>query len=243
MKTPVKAMLAAVAWMLSAVLHAAPAEDALLAKLRAAYPGTAFTGAAPTDLPGIYAVWMGENVAFVHRDRPRYMIFGRLVDVASMRDMTEGGALEQPHGARIDVARLLLADAFSVQQGKGRRRLFVFTDPLCPYCRELEPQLRKLHDVTIFNFLLPFQGQEVPRRVWCAADRLAAWRQALADALPATIAPDTCDPPLRRNLALARQLGIQGTPTLVFTDGSTAVGVMAAAEIEARLARAAAGSQ
>ena len=46
----------------------------------------------------------------------------------------------------------------------------------------------------------------------------------------------TCDHPIGRNLALARQLGVQGTPTLIWADGTRSEGFVGRAVIESRLA-------
>ena len=55
--------------------------------------------------------------------------------------------------------------------------------------------------------------------------------------------PAACDHPIERNFALARRLGVQGTPTLVWADGSRTEGYVERSVIEARLTRAGAGAQ
>ena len=114
--------------------------------------------------------------------------------------------------------------------------MIVFSDPACPYCRQLEPELEKLNDVTIYTFLVPFQGLALPSAIWCAADRQKAWRQYMLQGdrtLLATAA--SCAHPLERNLALAQRLKVRGTPTLFYADGRRSDGYVEAAEIEQRL--------
>ncbi|WP_395695118.1 DsbC family protein, partial [Piscinibacter sp.] len=99
-----------------------------------------------------------------------------------------------------------------------------------------EPELAGLDDVTIYTFLLPFQGQARPVAIWCAADREQAWHRFMlqGDASMLSVS-STCDHPVDRNLALAQRLGVQGTPTLVWADGSRTDGYVDRAVLEARL--------
>ncbi|KQV80995.1 hypothetical protein ASD15_14005 [Massilia sp. Root351] len=230
------------------------AEDALLASLRKAHPATRFDRVAPTPVPGLYEVWMGDNVAYVSGGHVRYLVFGHLFDTRRMRDVTAsrraGGMARQASpetvaGASdgaVDMPAIALEDAITLVRGTGARRLLVFTDPACAYCRQLDATLRRLRDVTVLHYLLPFQGRQLPEAIWCAQDRDAAYARAMADgAMPADPA-SPCATPLERNLALAARLGVQATPTLVFADGRRVAGALDSDDIEAGLARAAGGT-
>ena len=115
----------------------------------------------------------------------------------------------------------------------------VFSDPSCPYCKQLELELADLDNITVYTFLVPFQGEAKPIAVWCATDRAAAWQHLMLlddDRLLNTGA--ACEHPVVRNLALARQLVIQGTPTLIWADGTRTEGVVGRAVLEAKLGQA-----
>ncbi|WP_377705318.1 DsbC family protein [Pseudoduganella sp. UC29_71] len=242
--------------VLAAALQPAMAgrtEDALLASLRQAHPATRFDRVAPTPVPGLYEVWMGENVAYVRRGHVRYLVFGHLFDTRRMQDVTAsrkaGGIARQTplvvdgsaSDGAVDLPTIPVEDAIALVRGTGARRLLVFTDPACAYCRQLDAALRRLRDVTVLHYLLPYQGRQLPEAIWCAQDRDAAYARAMADgAMPAGPA-QPCASPLERNLALAARLGVQATPTLVFADGRRIAGALGSDDIEAGLARAAGG--
>ena len=227
--------LAASALLLHGACHAAPAEtEAVLATLKQKYPQTTFTSVAPAPVQGLFEVVMGHKIAYTDRSG-RYFMYGSLVDMKTNDDLTAARVADL---SRVDVKKLPLKDAIVRVNGKGRRTLYVFSDPDCPFCRRLEPELDKLDDVTIYVFLYPLESlhSDAARKaqaIWCEADekkRLELWHRAVSKTQD--VATAECPNPLKRNLALGEALGLQGTPTLIAADGRTLPGAAPAAAIE-----------
>ena len=207
-----------------------PVATTLKAKLTTTSPATEFRDIRATPMTGIYEVSMGRNVAYVGSGA-RYFLFGHLYDMQAQKDLT-AERLEQVR--RIDFASLPLGDAIETVRGDGSRRLAVFSDPDCPYCKKLEQVLAKLDNVTIHTFLYPLDDLHPAARskaiaVWCALDRAAAWQALMTDGTPPRSAG--CAHPIDRNIALARKLGVDGTPVLFDIQGRRLAGAAPADRI------------
>jgi thiol:disulfide interchange protein DsbC len=205
-------------------------------QLREKYPATKVTAVNTTPIGGIYEVVMGRNVAYTD-ESGRYMIFGHMYDMQQQQDLT---AQRLDDLNKIDVSMLPLADAIKTVKGDGSRKLYVFSDPDCPYCKKLEAELAKLDNVTIYTFLYPLtelhpDAKRKADLIWCAKDKVKAWEVFMKDnKLPE--GETKCQTPVDSNIRLGASLGINGTPTIIFHGGKMAPGMLPATEIERRLA-------
>lgn len=213
-------------------------ETAVLANLKQRYPSTVIKSVTSTNLPGIYEVVMGKNVAYVE-ETGRYFIFGHLFDMQTQTDMTEGKIMAE-QVAKMDFKSLPIKDAVTIVRGDGSRKLAIFSDPDCPYCKQLENNIANMNNVTIYLFMFPIeqlhpQAKAKAIAVWCSSDRSKAWDGLMRRN---EVPTGSCENPIDRNVALAESLGINGTPTVVFTDGSIIPGAPSAAKLEQLLTQA-----
>jgi thiol:disulfide interchange protein DsbC len=191
-----------------------------------------------TPMQGLYEVRIGTDIFYVDEEGD-HIIQGTLVDTRSRTDLTEQRVRKL---TAIAFADLPFKDAVVIKQGSGARKLAVFGDPNCGYCKRLEKDLANLKDVTIYMFLYPVLGPDSDvksKAIWCSRDSAATWRSWMLDGTPPPRQMGPCDTSaIDRNLAMGRKHKVNGTPALVFVDGTRIPGAVPAAEIEKQLATA-----
>jgi thiol:disulfide interchange protein DsbC len=210
----------------------APQYAELARKLAKTLPEYTIERISPSGVDGILEVLMAGNRIVYTDASGKHLFNGHLFDIDAHEDLTER-RIEAL--TRIDVKQLPLADAFDVVHGDGKRQLYLFEDPDCPYCKKFEEQLPKIHDVTLHVFLYPLtsihpHAYEHAQSVWCSKDRQTAWTDKMLKGIDPPAAK--CANPIDRNLALGEKLHIDGTPTIVFADGRVRAGTMSAEDLE-----------
>ena len=188
-----------------------------------------------TPIPGLYEVRVGTDLYYAD-EQGNHLIQGSIIDTRTRTDLTEARIDKL---TAIDFSALPLKDAMLIKQGSGARKLVVFADPNCGYCKRIERDLLTLKDVSIYTFLYPILGPDSivkSKDIWCAKDPGKAWRTWMVDGQAPAKAAASCDTTvLERNIALGQKYKVQGTPGVVFEDGSRAPGAIPAAQIEQRL--------
>ena len=196
-----------------------------------------------SPVEGIYEVVVGRKIFYVTNDG-KYLFFGNLVDVASKKSVTEQRVQEL---SKIDVKQLPLDLAVKNVIGDGKRVLYVFTDPDCPYCQMLEQQIvPKLTNTTIYTFLFPLpmhpNAMNNSKKIWCSKDRYAALVSYMVDKKPL---PDdmSCDTSaIEKSIKVGTDLvGVDATPTIILANGQILQGLMQADQLEAEMDKAASG--
>ncbi len=194
-----------------------------------------------TPIAGLFEVrYGGTNLLYSDEKGDFILVNGSMLDTKTRIDLTEA---RMDKLLAVDFEKLPLKDAMVVRQGNGSRRLAVFADPNCGYCKRFERDLMTLKDVTIYTFLIPILGPDSNARsrdIWCSKDAQRAWRAWMVDGLAPTKAPAGCDAAaLDRNLAFSQAHRINGTPALFFEDGTRRPGALSADAVDKLLANAA----
>ena len=194
----------------------------------------------PTAMPGLYEVRIGTDIFYTDA-KGNYLIQGELIDTRARRNLTEDRINKL---SAVDFAALPFKDAFTIVRGDGKRKVAVFEDPNCGYCKRFERDMQNVDNVTVYLFLYPIlspDSAEKSRNIWCAKDRTTAWEDYMVrDKTPAAATCDTSA--LQRNLAFGKKYKITGTPTLIFADGSRVPGAIPAKDVEKRLGESAASN-
>ena len=190
-----------------------------------------------TPIPGVYEIRVNGAEIYYTSALGNYLIQGNLIDTKERRNLTEE-RVEKLTAIQFD--KLPLKDAFTIVRGNGQRKLAVFEDPNCGYCKRFERDLQKVDNVTVYMFLYPILGPDSldkSKAIWCAKDQAKAWMDWMVrDQAPTTASCDTTA--LNRNVDFGRKYRITGTPTLLFTNGSRVPGAVDDKQVEKMLSEA-----
>jgi thiol:disulfide interchange protein DsbC len=180
-----------------------------------------------SQVPGLYEVrYGGAEIIYVDASG-QFLIQGALIDTKTMANLTERRI---DKFTAVNFSTLPLKDAVVIKQGDGSRKMAVFVDPNCGYCKRFERDLMAINNVTLYTFLMPILGPDSKlksRDIWCAADASKAWRAWMVENVPPPKAAESCDVALLdRNVEFGRKHRINGTPALLFEDGTRKAGAL-----------------
>ena len=217
--------------------HAAVAQEAVIRKNIAErlpdFP--TIDEVSKTPIPGLYELRLGTEILYTD-ERGDHLIEGHLIETKTRADLTTARIDKI---TAIDFASLPLKDAIVWKQGSGARKLVVFADPNCGYCKKFEKEMQQVKDVTVYTFLYPILGGDSPdksRDIWCAKDHGVVWRDWMIKGTTPLRSTAPCDTAaLQRNVALGKKFRVTGTPALVFEDGKRVPGAMAPEQVEKQL--------
>lgn len=220
------------------LISCAYADDAALKKsIESAFPNMQVDNIKKTSFGGLYEVYMGGQIIYTDEKFSFLIVEGKLIEAKTKRNITTERMEDL---TRVDFSKLPLDQAVKVVRGNGSRKLVVFSDPDCPFCKRLEQrELAGITDITVYTFLYPLEqlhpdAAEKSKAIWCSADRAKSWMDwVLKNQL--VKGPTSCDNPLDSLAQLGRKLAVTSTPTLIFADGKRMLGAYPAAEIEKAL--------
>jgi thiol:disulfide interchange protein DsbC len=188
----------------------------------------------PVD--GWYTIQKGSVVAYISADG-RYLLQGDMIDLDHQVNLSEA--------ARTDARRELMSDVadertiiFSPKDVKYS--VSIFTDVECSYCRRLHSQIDEYmaHGIQVRYLLYPRNGPasrawNTAEEVWCASDRANALTMAKLDRKFET---SSCDSSIvQDHYVIGRDVGLSGTPAIVFDDGTLIGGYLAPDQLAAAL--------
>ncbi|MEY4598250.1 MAG: hypothetical protein RLZZ445_1047 [Pseudomonadota bacterium] len=211
-------------------------ETSVRRSFQARFPEMKIESVSRMPFPGLYEIVFDGQVVYSD-EKLTYMMLGNLFDLRSSkqrnltgerRDQIASGALA---GAQ--------ANAIKRVRGNGKRVVYTFEDPNCGYCKELQKEINKMTDITVYTFLLPIlspDSVEKSKLVWCSKDRSRAWDDLMNKAFLPANGPKNCATPIEENEALAKRFGVRGTPAVYLANGQQVGGYMPADKLEQALA-------
>lgn len=184
-----------------------------------------------TPMQGLFEIRVDGSEIFYTDAGGNFLIQGHLIETKSQRDLTEERIQKI---LAVDFKSLPIKDAVVIVRGKGERKMAMFEDPNCGYCKRFERELQSIDNVTVYLFLYPILGKDSvdkSKAIWCSKDPAKAWQDfMLRDQAPT---PSGCDTTaLKRNVDFGQKQRISGTPTTIFSDGTRLSGAVEIAQIE-----------
>jgi len=200
------------------------------------FPGAQISSVTKTPYSGLFEVYLDGQLVYVDA-KAQYVFSGDVIDLKNRANLTQA-RLNQLQAIKWD--SLPLGNALKTVKGKGERKLVVFSDVDCPYCRKFEAELAKVDNITVYTFLYPIEGLhpkavQASKQIWCAPDRNKAWNDYISHgSVPSN--DGKCANPVDATIALGSKLKVSGTPTLFFANGQRVPGMVPAAQLERLLA-------
>ena len=208
-------------------LNVMSGEKELREIIKKTYPELMIKSIQKTNFNDLYEIFIGGQIIYSDENFNFLIVEGRLVDPKTKIDLTSA-RLEELN--KVDFDSLPFKNAIKEERGDGSRRIAVFSDVDCPFCRKLEKEtISKLKDVTIYTFLYPLaihpDAMNKSKKIWCSENKIIAWNNyMLKNTLPKN--DGNCDTPIEANLKLAKKLGISSTPTIIVSSGKRIEGAL-----------------
>ena len=215
-------------------------QESIKQELAKKYPEVKVERITKTAYGNLYEIFSGGEI-FYTDDKATFLLLGNLIDTSTKINISEA-RLQKLNVVNFN--DLPFDQAIKLVRGNGSRRMAIFEDPNCGYCKKFEQDVNALDNITAYIFVYPILAQdsvEKSKAVWCSTDRLKAWQDLMLREKPPT-AKGTCDNPVDKVLALGRKMNVTGTPTTFFEDGERISGALQKDKIEAKLVAAKAAS-
>jgi thiol:disulfide interchange protein DsbC len=208
--------------------------DEMKLRLSQTYPEVKISSVKTTQLPNIFEIVVDKKTVMYTEETGQFF-FPTIVDMKTKRNWGQERTQEL---SAIDWSELPLKNSIKIVKGNGKRKMAVFSDPDCPFCKRLEETLSSIDNVTIQLFPFPIaslhpNAYRKSVSIWCSKDPAKTWVNVVKNG--ETPEDKNCSNPIDSNVDLARKLDINGTPAIIFADGFVIPGAAPIEQIEERL--------
>lgn len=211
-------------------------ENSVRRGFQSRFPDMKIESVTRTPFQGLYEVVFDGQVVYTD-EKLAFLMSGNLFDLRTAQERN----LTRERRDQIASGSLVAAQGNAIKRvrGNGKRVVYTFEDPNCGYCKELQKELNKMTDITVYTFLLPIlspDSVEKSKMVWCSKDRAKTWDDLMNKAALPANAPKNCTTPLEENEVLAKRFGVRGTPAIYLANGQQVGGYVPADKLEQALA-------
>jgi thiol:disulfide interchange protein DsbC len=205
--------------MFAAHAAAATPEETVQAAMAKLAPQVKIDVVQESVIPGFYEAIIGSQFIYVSKDG-RFVLDGSAIDANNRRDITEAARAKNRMASLKNIGpdkRIIFAPP------DPKWSVTVFTDIDCPFCRRFHEQIEAYNaaGISVEYVFLPLEmhpgADKKAEAVWCAIDRKAAFTAAMKGSDTGTA---TCENPVAESVNVARAIGINGTPTMLASDGT-----------------------
>jgi thiol:disulfide interchange protein DsbC len=155
----------------------------------------------------------------------KFLIAGQIVPVEAL------GKQAPAPPKKVDISKIPLENAIVLGAKGAAKKIIVFSDPDCPYCRELHKIIKQIllkrTDIAFEIILNPLpMHKDAFKKAQAIQCSMSA--QMLDDAFSGKSVPEPTCPPdqIEKNKELAKSFNFVGTPTLVRDDGTVLSGYL-----------------
>ncbi|MCH8623037.1 DsbC family protein [Undibacterium sp. TS12] len=190
-----------------------------------------------TSYSGLYEVRIGSDILYTD-EKAQYLFTGEIIDAKNGTNYTKARTDDL---SKVKFSDLPLDSALKMVRGDGKRVIAVFEDPNCGYCKQFRKTLATMDNITVYTFMyniLAEDSKTKSKNIWCSPDRNKAWDDWMINGKVAPEAAANCTTPNDKIFALGQKLRVTGTPSVFFTDGSRAPGMVDIKTLESRIAAA-----
>lgn len=235
LNTALKFFSLAAALLLTVSVHAQDLEK-IKKNIEAKMGGAKIEALTKTPYAGLFEA-VSEGEIFYVGAEGDMAFFGNIIDLKTERNITAERGKEV---AAAGFAKLPLDAAIKTVRGNGSRKVAVFTDPDCPYCKQLEKELIDVNNVTVYTYLFPLDqlhpdARNKSKAIWCSPDKSKAWLDFMLKNTALKDAPANCEVPFAKIEELGRKYKVRGTPLVLFASGEKVPGSVKKETIEKML--------
>jgi len=233
-----KLLLAAAvaAFLVPAAARAADDTEQVKAAFKKKFPEITIDAVRKVPYGNLYEI-NAQGEVFYTDDKTSFLFLGSIVDTKTKENVTEVRT-KQINAVKFDA--LPLDSAIKITRGNGARKVAIFEDPNCGYCRKFETDLLAISDITVYVFLYPIlspDSVEKSKAIWCSPDKGQAWLDLMVKGTKPAPADAKCNTAaVDKALAFGRGKRVQGTPTIFFEDGDRVGGAMTREAFDKKLA-------